>query len=671
MCSNTKVQYKSVRAERGVALVFTLLLLTLLMALSLGMSIAIGSQTFIAGYYRNYRGAFYAADSGANVARQAMLNAINGDVPLNFAIGSSPISAAAPAAIQSSVSSAYANWTSIDSGQAAGSWPESFKLSSVTFGADATSPCTLAYAYTGPSPAPNPIATYTCSSPPPAGGNYTASTFTYLYDYTLTALGEVKNNEQASISDSGKIQVTVTAGAAIGVKTSFAAWGMFINNATACSTSDLVNGSIYGPVATNGAFTFNTGTYAFSDPVTFGASAIGYDNNGCTTSATYPKSGFSALKFNSGITLNYPTIALPANEFSQQWAVLDGLGQGEGSSAPNGTQLNAILKNVSANISGSSVAIGTAYPTGGASSGVFMPYTNTTSASCPTAPCMTGGGIYVQGNASSVLLKAVTGKCPCNPNPQAGSDSLQIFQIVQGSVTTTITEDLTLQTTTVSNGSSTQTINGVTEDYNGSPAFSATMLYVDGSIGTSTGSTGLSGPFTGSSGNTTSSGAAIQNNSEVTITALGDVNITGDITYVTEPVTMPSDTLVALPTSASTQVLGIYTATGEVNLNNQQTNNNLEIDACVATIAAGASNGIQNTGDAINTLNIVGGRIQSTVQNINASTRNVYFDRRFLAGGFSPPWFPSTTVVPGNSSGATSTSKVFRLQWTNNTATLN
>ena len=269
MCSITKSQYKSGRTEHGVALVFTLLLLTLLMALSLGMSIAIGSQTFIAGYYRNYRGAFYAADSGVNVARQAMLNAINGDVPLNFAIGSSPISAGAPAAIQSSVSSAYANWTSIDSGQAAGSWPESFKLSSVTFGADATSPCTLAYAYTGPSPAPNPIATYTCSSPPPAGGNYTASTFTYLYDYSLTALGEVKNNEQASISDSGKIQITVTAGAAIGVKTSFAAWGMFINNATACSTSDLVNGSIYGPVATNGAFTFNTGTYAFSDPVTF------------------------------------------------------------------------------------------------------------------------------------------------------------------------------------------------------------------------------------------------------------------------------------------------------------------------------------------------------------------------------------------------------------------
>jgi hypothetical protein len=487
----------------------------------------------------------------------------------------------------------------------------------------------------------------------------------------VTSVGEVKNNEQASISDAGNIQITVNVGAPTGVKTSFAAWGMFINNSAECNGSDLVNGSIFGPVATNGGFSFNTSTYTFSDPVTFGASTIGYDNGSCSTSATYPQPGFSALKFNSGITLNYPTIPLPVNDFSQRWAVLDGLGQGEGSSAPSGVQMNAILKNVSGNISGSSVPVGTAYPTGGASSGVFLPYTTTTTTSCPSAPCITGGGIYVEGSVSGVTLTAATGKCPCNPNPSAGTDPLQVFTIVQGSVTTTITEDLTLQTTTISNGTSTQTINGIPEDYNGSPAFAATMLYVDGSIGTSTGSTGLSGPETGSAGNLTSSGHAIQNNAEITVTALGDVNITGDITYVTEPVSMPSDAAVSLPTSASNQVLGIYTAAGSVNLNDQQSNNNLEIDAAVAAISSGASNGIVNTGSAINTLNIVGGRIQSTIENINTSTRNVYFDRRFQAGSFGPPWFPSTTLTPSGQAGATATSKVFRLQWTNNTATLN
>ena len=38
-----------------------------------------------------------------------------------------------------------------------------------------------------------------------------------------------------------------------------------------------------------------------------------------------------------------------------------------------------------------------------------------------------------------------------------------------------------------------------------------------------------------------------------------------------------------------------------------------------------------NTGAAINTLNIVGGRIQNQIKNIGATTRNVFFDRRYCA----------------------------------------
>ncbi len=78
-----------------------------------------------------------------------------------------------------------------------------------------------------------------------------------------------------------------------------------------------------------------------------------------------------------------------------------------------------------------------------------------------------------------------------------------------------------------------------------------------------------------------------------------------------------------------------------------------------------------NTGNAINTLNIVGGRIQSTIQNINTTTRNVYFDRRFAQGSFGPPWFPTATVTPVNLSSTTVTTKVQRLQWLDNSATMN
>src|SRR5882672_3440352 len=60
--------------ERGAALITTLLLLLLLTAMSLTMVLSVGSDMLINGYYGNGRGAFYAADSGANVVRQEMVN---------------------------------------------------------------------------------------------------------------------------------------------------------------------------------------------------------------------------------------------------------------------------------------------------------------------------------------------------------------------------------------------------------------------------------------------------------------------------------------------------------------------------------------------------------------------------------------------------------------------
>jgi hypothetical protein len=162
------------------------------------------------------------------------------------------------------------------------------------------------------------------------------------------------------------------------------------------------------------------------------------------------------------------------------------------------------------------------------------------------------------------------------------------------------------------------------------------MLYVDGSISS------LSGP---------SSGAAVQDGYGTTVTAKNDITVTGNILYNTEPVTMtqnqipntPADTLI--PGNNNGQVLGIFTAGGNVNLQVPTSGQNLEIDASIATISKTGSGAIVNTGNAINTLTIVGGRIQNTIQNINSTTRNVFFDRRFTQGGFAPPWFPSTTVT--------------------------
>src|SRR5205085_3531601 len=112
----------------------------------------------------------------------------------------------------------------------------------------------------------------------------------------------------------------------------------------------------------------------------------------------------------------------------------------------------------------------------------------------------------------------------------------------------------------------------------------ATMLYVDGAI------TGLSGPGAGQ--------AAVQDGAQITIAAKNDVTVTGDMLYKTEPVTTtqnqivsgtspaccsgsPVDTLI--PGHDNNQVLGIFTATGNFNLNTTQTN--IQVDGAIATIS--------------------------------------------------------------------------------------
>src|SRR5580704_9700362 len=69
--------YKQSSRTRGVALIITLILLLLLSAASLAIVLLVSSDTMINGFYRSYRGSFYAADSGVNVVVEAMASAIN------------------------------------------------------------------------------------------------------------------------------------------------------------------------------------------------------------------------------------------------------------------------------------------------------------------------------------------------------------------------------------------------------------------------------------------------------------------------------------------------------------------------------------------------------------------------------------------------------------------
>src|SRR5258708_3488781 len=200
------------KSERGVALITTLLLLLLMTALSLAMVISVRSDLLVNGYYRNSRGSFYAADSGVNVVRQAMINGVVGAIP-------------------------------------------------------STIPTTV--------PATAPL---------PATAAATAN---------------------------------------------FAGWGMFIDSQPICSGT-LVQGTITGPVFTNGAWNFGTGAtgYTFTDPVGSVSPQFGYQiAGGCDQLATPTdtKGGSTiAPKFQGGYTLNAKKITLPTDTYDQLQAVLDG-----------------------------------------------------------------------------------------------------------------------------------------------------------------------------------------------------------------------------------------------------------------------------------------------------------------------------------------------------------
>jgi Tfp pilus assembly protein PilX len=640
------LQFTRFGRQQGMALVTTLLLLTLLSAVTLGMVLAASSDELINGYYRNMRGSFYAADSGLNIVRQDMLNQLVASVPSTLPNPTvEPISDSAAGGIVSSINSSYGSSnTSLNSGQAAGSWPAGYKITAVN----------LSEANCTPSGPDVPTGTTVC--PPPTGS---ATHYTYTYSYSLTAEGQTRASEATTLTDRGSFIIDVDVNPS-GGETSFAAWGFFVDTFPLCGSLTLVPGTITGPAFSNDGWTFGTsGSYIFTDEVGSHEPNFGYRFSGsqCYQSPNdpYVRPNGQTINpdFQGGFQLGQAAIPLPENDYNQKQAVLDGVGDppacaGVSTPCPTYADMSSVLRMADST---------QPYPPGGASSGVYMPYTTTSSASCMTPPCMTGGGIYVEGNASVTL----TASTDTTPDPD---HNLQVVTIVQGSTTSTVTIDLTGNTTTFQTGSNTTTISGVPGQYDSTTSAlerEAALIYVNGQI------TSLKGPG--------SNNPAIQDGSALTVVASNDVIITDDILYKTKPVTTTQNQIpgtppaTLIPESDSGQVLGIYTNGGDIRLQNCSGCGNLEIDASLAALDASGSHTIRNSGSAINTLTIMGGRIQNAMGNINTTTRNVFFDRRYSQGGFAPPWFPSTTVT---TSGPSTTDvnlppSVQRVQWLNRT----
>ncbi len=651
------------RSGEGIALITSLLLLILMSILGLGMVLSVSSDMLINGYYGNYRSAYYSADAGLNVARNSLANQFKLEASLTpcsyWGTGAPsgctalPIPCTTTATCQTYANTALAavisSWggtstwggtssTTTNSGQAAKSWPGGFNVSSA-----------------------QSSVSITAVPANPCGTGYTPCAYTLLY--TLVSIGRgagATQSQQVITNEVGSLTLTVTPNSTAGgtgpVTTSFSSFGAFISNFSA-NSSPLVYGTITGPQFTNGSWNFGSGgSYTFTDPVSQSGPTVSYDfSNGsgyhyvdsANTSATY-NSTTIAPNFEQGLQVGLPTAPLPTDDYSQLWAVLDGAGCGEGSnvcgnsSSPDppaitNANLNANLQNVS----------GTAYPLGGATTGVYLSYSGVPG-STSNPPVMSGGGIYLEGGANAVTLST-------------GTDSLgnptQIYTILQNSTTTTITTNIGANTTTIKSGSTTTVVSGVPANTSGN---AQTLLYANGTLGASTygnGYTGLSG--------------TVQNGVQLTIVAKGDIDITGNVAYLEEPVTLnTADTLI--PANNFNEILGLYTQAGNFNLVPSSNGGNLEIDAAMAAIGSGcatatSSCGLETPGNSVGTLTIVGGRIEGNAHGVSMDTSNTYYDRRFLTPGFAPPWFPTTTVnsavIPPVALAPTPTITFSRLNW--------
>src|ERR1022692_1194559 len=191
-------------ANRGSALVITLLLLSMMSLIGLTMVLTSSSDMAINGYYRNYRGAFYAADSGMNVARQQLLNQVLAAVPSTYS--SPPIAPAMTPTFLTNVMNNYSSFTSINTGQASGSWSGAFEIVN-------TATCTNTFGLAAGSPTQNVV----------------NNSYTYQYNYTLCVTGRASGSEQSTVADSGSFFVTVASTPGT-YQASFAIFGAFIDS---------------------------------------------------------------------------------------------------------------------------------------------------------------------------------------------------------------------------------------------------------------------------------------------------------------------------------------------------------------------------------------------------------------------------------------------------------
>jgi len=458
--------------------------------------------------------------------------------------------------------------------------------------------------------------------------------YEFFYTYTITSDGETDPRSRRRVILSGEFSLRVR-------HQNFAQYALFTHVHTTPSGGAIWftnRTSFDGPVHTNGQFRF---AYfpKFSDRLTSVSTSAWFNNDpGSPVNRTANENvvggvrrdapvQFDATPLNNNddqdnlpanFTRGVPPITVPPNSYNQR-AI--SIGRDPADLAPNtwttGQWNTAIRQSIPELVDDA-----TAIPTG-----IYVPVTNPDGDLVSDVGDPLMGGIYVQGDLSSMTMST------------AGGGNLALYTMVQGGQTVTVTVDRISQTTAVYNSAwgapTTRVFPGVPKGWQSDPGNeNAGVVYVRGNI------LGLSG--------------TLEEKEQTTVTASGRIDITNHILYEDPPDL--SD-----PTDNPLNVLGLYSATNDVRITTAAPND-LTIHAVLMAGQPGVSDGYNssvfvqnyNSGAPRGTVNMVGGLIEEyygafgtfdpdTGAALTGYGRNFQFDRR-LGRGIAPPFFPTSTL---------------------------
>lgn len=476
--------------------------------------------------------------------------------------------------------------------------------------------------------------------------------------YWIRVTGKTSGGGKATVNETGRISTNINLASTVpntARSFKFSGFGAFFDNGDTLANAPLAAGTFTGPVHTNTHFAFDSGrNVIFRNVVTQVDSKIRYDAFSSTTpNRSIPNGDITGIDLSTEGFKKVHSVPLPDNNFSQEYAVINSTGIMDVDSDglpvdPPATIPKDILGDLlpvfdlSGRVTARVLAANLRDASNTAPTVIAGVMANGVYVSSGDGTTITGAGIYVQGNASDIKLIADT-----------NGDQVYVIKQTQSgnTVTTTIRTSYTNNTTSITTGGQTRTFNGVFTDKS-DPANHkhGVSLFVNGSINS----------LRGGKENSTNR-AAIASKTKLTITAQRDITITGDLKYA-NPVANSDGTPVSNIDSLQ-NVLGIFTNDGNANLapNSSFVSGpglSLEMNAAVIAFNSKTSNdgsriegSINYTGSTSPGSNdrwkLVGSRVQSKINTIGYSSRDIFFDVRFSGGRFAPPFFPGTSYDLG------------------------